>query len=876
MLWYNFKLPPNNANNPFYSFNSLYILRYVLYPINIHSWPGSVNSVAFINFPGILFSYPFHLIANYDYPLAVFLLGYVWQLIGAYVIYYLSNLFLNWEELNNAYSIFAVFFYLFNESMIQGNPFLSNMPIIITFVLVSYFALFKSRRFLLLLGVFSFFTIGNFPYLTLQLLEIFVVLIFLSFLVLTLENRGNIKLIGKRLKELIFRSALSILIIFTSVLFLVMPFLSVLHTYYLALTTPTPSYAFGFWPDVNLKIQNTMRLINNWGYFTTYYAPPWYQGYISNTVISTLLWVFPLMALGSILFIRKVVSRLFYCILIVVIFLSKANNPPFGNVFVWLIDNFAALRPYYNGAYFEPFQLALYLIYSSIFIAGLLTRVNIRKVKGLSIGSNKIISVILIFVIISSSLVSVYPILTQRYSMNNPSTPQYSNLPEYYNNVSNYLSSKDPNSAVMVFPNPGEWSILSNGSKIFYYGANPYYNLVPNPVVAGTCPTGYVNGRNLSFPAIDYIYSLTPRQPSLSKATFGNLTNLINYHDNFDGAFELRNSSIQVTYNTSSYNPYGAFVNGSITNIKPFENNQYFYVKVSNSSLNAARFKIGIEYGGYLKYYGLNFLYDTTNATVYYINLSAPRFIFENSSFNIDQIQIFYMYSQNETSSTPISASLAFALNNGTNTTVFSNLLATLLSNFGIKYAYVDNALVNTVNSVNASVYNELFSSSKYFKQILNDGTVTLYVDTLYNGVISEFQLNQEPYLNQTFTSLSESMIVTGKIVKSTSLNVTLLNSIEYKLTFQNESQPHLIVLKTQYNSNYDLLVNGKYLDKNHFVAFGYSNYWVIPSNTSYVLIQFDNIHKYIWVESLSISIPFIYGILFIIFEVKCIIRRRR
>jgi hypothetical protein len=427
----------------------------------------------------------------------------------------------------------------------------------------------------------------------------------------------------------------------------------------------------------------------------------------------------------------------------------------------------------------------------------------------------------------------------------------------------------------MIFPNPGQWSTLSNGSQIFYYGGNPYYNLISNPVIAGTSPSGYVSGRNLSFPAIDYIYSLDPNGPTLEGAKFGNLSNMVNYFDNFNGQFELSNSSLQVIYNTSKYYSYGAVVNGTIKNFNPFKDSRYFYIRVSNSSLNSSRFKIGIETSGFLRYYLPILLYNTTNLAVYYMNLSSPQFTFENSTFDTHQIQIFYMYGQNEIHETPVSASLSFAFNNGTNSTIFSYFLANLLSNIGIKYAYVDSALVNTGSIIDASSYNEIFSSSRYFKEVLKDGSVSVYVDTLYNGVVEAFQPSQEYYLNETFISAGEQMITSGKIVKPENLNFTVLSSIEYKVELPRSSESQVIVLKTQYNSNYEMFVNGKALDKAHFISLGYSNYWIVPSNTTYVLIKYNDMQEYSLVELITIFLPFIFVILFVILEAQYFIKHR-
>ena len=427
----------------------------------------------------------------------------------------------------------------------------------------------------------------------------------------------------------------------------------------------------------------------------------------------------------------------------------------------------------------------------------------------------------------------------------------------------------------MVFPNPGEWSTLGNRSQIFYYGANPYYDLISNPVIAGTSPSGYVSGRNLSFPAINYIYSLIPNQPTLAGTKFGNLSNVVTYFNNFNGKFELRNSSLLVTYNTSKYYSYGAVLNGTINNFTSFDYNKYLYLSVSNSSLNSSRFKIGIETTGYFRYYIPILLYNTTDSYVYYMNLSSPQFTFENSAFNTHQIQIFYMYSKNETSDIPVSATLRFAFNNGTNSTIFSYYFANVLSNIGVKFAYVDSALVDTSTFLNASSYNEIFSSSKDFIKVLTEGSVTLYLNKLYNGVVSAFQINQEPCLNETFASLNKKMIIDGEIFSGRKLNIATLNSIDYNFQLSKSSSPQIIVLRTQYNSNYELFVNGKSLDKKHYLALGYSNYWIVPSNTSYVLIKYNNLQEYYGIELTTIAIPFILGVLFFGFEAWYFIKRR-
>jgi hypothetical protein len=255
---------------------------------------------------------------------------------------------------------------------------------------------------------------------------------------------------------------------------------------------------------------------------------------------------------------------------------------------------------------------------------------------------------------------------------------------------------------------------------------------------------------------------------------------------------------------------------------------------------------------------------------VYIINLKAPDFVF-SGPYSSEAFSLWYLSSQAEARKHSVCASVSVAYNDGLSLAQTSSVIAQVLNYFGVGYVYVDDGMLNFVGSLNGSSYNAIFSSSGAFTKLINDGTVTVYKNNLYGGVVSSFAAEDYDLVKSNLTQYLNKVIEGGVMpnLSTEPIRVSQLNDQSYRISLLDRSASQIVVLKTQYNEAWTLLLNGRVPDNDHFVSFGYSNGWIVPANTSYVTIVYRGAKAYAFTEVFLLAIPFVFLLTFSFIEVK-------
>jgi len=503
LLWYNFKYPPVTANSGF----NIYPYRYLfiaLKPFNFYSWPVSYIPPIF-GIPGNLIYSLFYFISFNSYGFAIFMSSIIWEIIGAISLFYLSKKFLIYNNLNENFAFFSVIFLAFNEEIVQGGLFDVIASQLIIAIAIIYLVMFKSYKYSLLAGVYSFFLFAGFPNGTLEYLDEIILIVLLFFVIIIILKKYNNK---SFLKSAVFGIILSAIFTILANSYLILPFISVKSLYFSALSSAHPTYAFSFGFDRIETLNNAVRLVNNWADYSRF-APLWMLPYLKNPYIYYSLFLIPILAAISILFSKKKLNLFIYILMVITIFLSKANNPPLGYVFRYMILHFDFLRPFYNGASFSPFLILEYSLLFPVTI-GYLYKIMSKteknnfnkKIKTTINYSKKIILIVIIIVM----LTSVYPQLSPQLVHGNPSTPLESSLPSYYYDASSLLM-KNQEAAVMVFPEVNTFNANTYKNITWYNGVDIYPLIIYNPSVSNSYPLNYVGGKGNVYNILSYIYN---------------------------------------------------------------------------------------------------------------------------------------------------------------------------------------------------------------------------------------------------------------------------------------------------------------------------------------------------------------------------------
>jgi hypothetical protein len=892
LLWYNFKYPPVTGNSGF----NIYPFRYLfisLKPYNFYSWPVSYIP-PILGLPDNLIYSVFYFISFNSYGFAIFMSSVIWEISGAVSLFYLSKKFLSYNNLNKNFAYFSVIFLAFNEEIVNGAQFDTSASLLITAIAIIYLVIFKSYKYSLLAGVYSFFLFAGFPGGTLTYLEEIILILLLFFMIIIMLKKYKNKLF---IKNAVFGILLSAIFIILANSYFALPFIGVKSLYFYALSSVHPSYAFSFSFDKIEILTNAIRLVNNWADYSGF-APLRMLPYLKNTYIYYMLFLIPFMSIISILFKHKKIDTLIYILMIITIFLSKANNPPFGNVFKYMILHFDILKPFYNGASFSPFLIIEYSLLFPLTLGYLykymdkIEKFNINKnIKKIIKNSKKIFPFIIIFIM----LVSVYPQLSPQLVHGNPSTPLESRLPSYYYNASSLLM-KHPDSAVMVFPEVNTFNSNTYNNVTWYNGVNIYPGIIHNPSVSNSYPLNYVGGKGNVYNILSYIYNpyYFYNHLSLYKniANTENKSNPVNYTKilgsnityyaylskaPFNDSAVYNKKNLTYTVNKSEYNNGGQWLIG---NIKPDINISSYNYLILNYSLfnvNKSSMELGLFSGGVGNWYSFNSYVNIQNNSYNYLVIPIKEPSYNgglNHYNNISAIVInYYGYDKNTANVQGNIIVNGFSLykNNPVNYSSGAKYLYHDMKILGITYAYVD----TSIDSGNGSYYNMLFSNdTSQFKLIFHEKSVYIYKlienTSLFSYAKRVFYYdNNNELLSNLYDNLTNDHIA---FVNSTlKLNETLYSNASIKLVSDennvyklniNHSNATIIGFKTDYNNNW-VAYSGN-IKLKHIEINGFENAWIVPRGIKNITVYYNIQNKYEIIEALTLAFPLIESILFL------------
>lgn len=894
MLWYNFKYPPVTGNSGFniYPYKMLQISTK---PYNFYSWPVSYIP-PILGIPNdIIYSF-FYLISYNSYGFAIFMSYIIWEISGAISLFYLSKKLLEYSNLSRNFAFFSVIFLAFNEEIVNGAAFDLAASQLIIAIAIIYLVIFRSYKYSLLAGLYSFFLFASFPGGTLTYLEEIIIIILLFIIVFIILKKYKDKIFVRNAFIGIILSALFIILANS---YFILPFLSIKSLYFSAISSVNPTYAFSFGFDKIETLTNAIRLINNWADYSGF-APLWMLPYLRNNFIYILLFLIPLLSLISIIFRHKKINLMIYIIMIITIFLSKANNPPFGYIFKYIILHFNLLRPYYNGASFGAFLILEYSLLFPISLASLYNIMDkiekkqlkntIRKIFNYSKKAMPIIIVILM-------LISVYPQLSPQYVHGNPSTPLESSLPSYYYNASNYLM-KNPNSPVMVFPEVNTFNSNTYNNVTWYNGVNIYPGIIHNPSVSNSYPLNYVGGKGNIYNILSYIYNPYYLSNHYSLNTYINSSKFnidsVNYskilNSNvtysaylngtpFNDTVRYSQNDLIYTVNKSDYHSGGQW---AIGNVKPGTNlsgYNYLILNYSLNNVNSSNIEVGLFDGGTGNWYSFNSYPNIKENSYNYLVIQIKKPSGNGGLNNYDNITgiVINYYGYNKNTVNDKGNITIYGLSplkyNPVNYSFSSRYLYHDMRILGVDYAYVD----TSIDSGNGSYYNMLFSNDQsQFQLVFHEKSVYIYKLAGNNNIFSSgdnvtYYRNNNELLTNLYDNLTNfndiylnttSKIGIAKFGNATT-NLICDNNNIYKLNIIH-NKTTILLFKTDYNSNW-VAYSGN-IKLKHVEANGFENAWIVPEGVSNITIYYKGQNSYAYIEAITLSFPLIEAVAFIYF----------
>ena len=880
-------MPPITGNVGFNIFPFRQI-RISLLPFNVFSWPVSYIP-PIMGMPNDLLYALFYIISGSSYSIAVFLSNIIWEILGALSVFYLSKIFLKSVSLDPRFAYASVIFIAFNEEIIQGYLFdLSASLLAIAMVLI-YLAVYNSRLYILALGVYSFFMLSSFPAGSLNYsLELLAIFIFVGIIFLTNRMRRNFQ----HFKRFIVVVICSLIAIVAANAYIIYPFLAVKSLYFSALSAANPSYAFSFSFDKIESVQNAIRLINNWADYSGY-APAWMVPYLVNPVIYLLLFLAPVLAIASVIFIRKKIAIVLVASTAILIFLSKADNPPLGIAFQWMILHINVLRGFYNGSSFSGFLIIAYSLLISVSISAIFSRLSARLLKSTKLlirKAGRSIPFLVVVLIVALMIASVYPLLSGQIVEGNPSTPLGSALPPYYYNASNYLVSHGSYPA-MVFPEVNTFNANTVNNTTWYNGVNIYPGVIYSPSLSGSYPLNFVGGRGSVYQIISTIYASQSYDSLLTLKISENFSGFNSFDDAnvtyspylngppFNDSVAFLPGHLIYSVNRSVYHNGGQWLIGSLNKTVNLSSYEYLIINYTNRNIKVTSLELGLfdpDGAGNWYYFSSYPTIREGNASYLVVNIRNPTIDGGGSLDNVSDVVINYDPAGNSTGTGTFILS-GFSISQDIN---YSNryilcAMANDMNLLGIKYVYVD----TSIDSGNGTYYRDLFNSnSSLFTQVFHEGTVFIYRNNAYSGLFqTENTLNlyknesslldglyynvsaQGMWVNSSASLRYSSCYSNPDIVWKSSL------STEYTVYFSNVTRTTLLLFKTDFSKNWiAYLPNGTKLD--HFMANGFANGFVVPSNTTLVYIRYAGTTEYKAIELSSLSVPaiefglFVYG----------------
>lgn len=404
---------------------------------------------------------------------------YIMHTLSGITMYYLVSGFSNAGRITR---LIASLFYMFNPFMLGMVMIPVFIPYHLSPLTIGFYirgVLDKNRMILyVLLSAISFLPmIGDLPsykHICVPLIIIFLFTIF-DIIFRKSEKAYTIK---------IFFTFTFIFIMF--MLWFILPYFSLLS--YTTISELVSSHGISF-PDYGYAtIPNLLRLLGSGSFRAG--GLPCGQAYFNNPFLILCGYVIAFLVFSAIFLKAGSKETRFFTILAVIfIFFAKGTNPPFGNVYKFIVSNFPAMRVFRTS-----FSMSFGAAIAYSFLLGISTEAIYSKLKrGLRFKLPS--SIIFVIFIVSLILVNGWPFLTGDNLQNyyNPVSYQGVEIPSSYFEVEEHITSLDTDSRFLKIPASSSGYIYTD----WHYGGS---NLIPfifsNPFIDGY----YLNnaGRSIS------------------------------------------------------------------------------------------------------------------------------------------------------------------------------------------------------------------------------------------------------------------------------------------------------------------------------------------------------------------------------------------
>ena len=890
IVWYNFAKPPIAANTGF-PINLLRYVKYYYLPFNFYSWPVSYNPM--VNFfPG---AFPYALLNSIDfgnYSISYFIYNVGFEIAGGLSLFYISSKFLSRYGINDTYALLSVLIYAFNVSVLLDGQFESGTAELLIILALQYLIIYKNKNYILLLGFLSFFIFfpfpGGYPDGATILLEEFIIICAILILrILYMHKELGLKNVMRNIK-LILISIGTVALSLSYILFTVFASGSTLIANSVSLH---PAYVFGFIYDWIAVLPNSIRMILNWGNYTVY-AGPWVASYLANPIVSTLLYILPFFSFASILFLKKRDYYL-YVILIISIFAATGPNPPFGKIFEYLILNVGPLRVFYESDAYYPILVIIYAILFPLtlynfaeIIEKYSARENVpeKKWRILKLNWHMIFAALVVFLL----LATVYPLYTGLIDESGPAMPVESSIPRYYIQASDFLASTGQNCPVMVFPGIYGFSAYETGGKIWYDGIDLYPDLIENPSISNDISGSYTIGRGDAYSVISYVYG-EPISP---------------IYGSFQNDSKIISSENYITQNASV-----------VRWVRNYPSDSVKFVGISNSTdnsvymnyhINASVYNNSIGSHDIIGYFGhplnisrynyiilnMKTVVPTSSITLGFMNPRGdffywtsvddflppitpeiqsviPVYLGSDNAFykqNVTALALSYNHQEGN----PLSFNISlYSLRFGNSSVDPATIISRGMNILGVRYAYVDNGIVDGYGKYNGQGYDSIFEGSSLFHRVYSNGTVSIYSYKGYSGLFQAYSRvssysSEESLVGNLFYNISPApMPLYGKNINdfnfSSNSNLiawTEISPTEYIVDVKYNG-PFALFFKEDFNSNWIALNAAGIPIKDHFEADGYGNGWIVSNSTNLIKIIYRGAQLYAGLVTLTIVIPF-------------------
>lgn len=899
LTWYNFYGPPIDSNTGFFINLSRYV-RYYYLPFNFYSWPVSYNPM--VNyFPIDLIYSVLNLITYNSYSVSFFIYNVGLEIMGALSLFYLTSQFLKKYGIPETYAFLSIIIYAFNISVFLDGSFETGTSQLLVVLLLLYLSIYRSRRFIFLLGFLSFFIFfpfpGGYPAGALILIEEFLIICAL----IILKEIKNSKR-SKSLSSISISILLSIGAVGISLSYLLSIIYASGSTLIANSVSLKPDYVFGFLYDWIAVLPNAMRLILNWGVYTVY-AGPWVVPYLTNPVISVLLYILPFFSIASIIFLKRGDYYL-YILMVISIFAATTANPPFGKLFEYLILYVGPLRPFYESDAYYPILVIFYSLlfpvtlynFSEIIKELIKHHVNYtRKMKTLLLNkkTHKVFAVTIVVLVLATA----FPLYTGLVDESGSAMPVESTIPNYYIQANNFISSQGKNNPVMVLPGIYGFSSYETNDRVWYQGIDLYPALISNPSISNDISGSYTIGRGDAYSAISYVYGeplstiTESTQNDNSLVSSGNFitsnTTLVRWVANYPSdnvSFINALASRGLDSTILQYRVNSAIYNSSIGShdlLGYFGHsldliNYNFVILNFTAPIPTSTISIGFmnTSGDFFYYVTANNFIPTITPEKFStipIYLGTSNQLFEKQK--VEAIAISYNYQTGN----PHKFNMLLSSFKFSNSSIgYANIISRNLNILGVKYAYVDTGIVDGYGQFNGYGYNSILENSSLFSLTFKKGTISIYLNRAYDGLISDYSRvsnyrNESSLLGNLYFNISSSAMPlyglnSGNFNSSSDSNITgyqMISPTDYIVNVSYQG-PFALFFKEGYNPNWIATNSDGKVINTHFEADGYGNAWIINSKTSIVHIIYKGATIYADLVTFTIVVPFLMMSVFV------------